>query len=196
MTDSITDLLRSINSPLIVATAASNGQTGGCVVGFHSQCSIEPVRYAVWISKANHTFRVATFATHLALHFLDVADHDLAGLFGGTTGDETDKFAQVEWSPGPEGVPLLEACSNRIVLRRHTMWDDGSDHVCFVGEPVEVAVGDRPVTPMRLRDADDIEAGHSAEGRPVPKDLTQTEERTLEDIAAGAGHPVDLGEPG
>jgi len=83
MTDNVTALLRSMNSPLIVLTAAANDQTAGCVVGFHTQCSIEPVRYAVWISKANHTFRVAMFATHLAVHFLDVADHDLAAWFGG-----------------------------------------------------------------------------------------------------------------
>jgi len=57
------------------------------------------------------------------------------------------------------------------VLRRTTAWDDGSDHVCLVGEPVDVGRGDHEVTPMRLTDADDIDAGHAAEERTTPDDL-------------------------
>jgi flavin reductase (DIM6/NTAB) family NADH-FMN oxidoreductase RutF len=169
--DDVSALLRSMNAPLIVLTAAANDQTAGCVVGFHSQCSIEPVRYALWVSKANYTFRVAMFATHLAIHFLDVTDHELAAWFGGTSGDEVDKLASVGWSPGPAGVPLLDGCPNRLVLRRTTAWDDGCDHVCLVGEPVDVSIGDQPITPMRLTDADDIDAGHPAEERATPEEL-------------------------
>ena len=63
-----------MDAPLVVVTAASGDQRAGCVVGFHSQCSIEPPRYAVWLSKANRTYRVALFATHVALHVLGTED--------------------------------------------------------------------------------------------------------------------------
>ncbi|MCU1365586.1 MAG: flavin reductase, partial [Ilumatobacteraceae bacterium] len=150
MTDAATALFRSLNSPLIVATTASNGQTAGCVAGFHTQCSIDPVRYAVWLSKANHTYRVALFATHLAVHFLDVADHELAARFGGLSGDDVDKFAGIDWTPGPGGVPLIDGCPNRLVLQRATLWDDGSDHLCIVGEPIDASVGSHELDPMRI----------------------------------------------
>jgi len=205
------------DTALIVVTVGAAEQRAGCVVGFHTQCSIDPVRYAVWLSKANHTYRVALFATHLALHFPEVGDRALVELFGGTSGDDIDKFAHCGWAPGPGGVPLLTDCATRLVLRRTTLWDDGSDHVCIVGEPVaaDVAPG---FAPLRLADAADVDAGHAAEERPLPSSLEDgsgggdvgdqeagrdeeiagADERSrheLEELAAGAGHAVDLSEP-
>ena len=83
----------------------------------------------MWLSRANHTYRVALLATHLAVHFLTADDHDVAAAFGGETGDEIDKFAGVAWTPGPAGVPLLDRCPHRMVVRRVTLVDDGGDHV-------------------------------------------------------------------
>jgi hypothetical protein len=69
------------------------------------------------VVEANFTYRVALFAEHVAVHFLDEGDHDMAELFGGHTGDEIDKFASCQWDRGPSGVPLLERCPNRFVMR-------------------------------------------------------------------------------
>jgi hypothetical protein len=46
----------SLDAALIVVTAAEGRQRAGCLVGFHSQSSIEPWRYCVWLSKANYTY--------------------------------------------------------------------------------------------------------------------------------------------
>jgi len=174
ITDAFSDTVARLDAPLVVVTAASQDRRGGCVVGFHTQCSIDPVRYAIWLSKANFTYRVALFAENVAIHFLDAADHDLAELFGGTTGDEMDKFEHCDWTAGPSGVPLLDRCANRLVLRRHTMWDDGSDHVCLVGEVIDVSSGSE-LQPLRLSAAHDITAGHPAEERGTPEQLTAAE---------------------
>jgi flavin reductase (DIM6/NTAB) family NADH-FMN oxidoreductase RutF len=202
-------LVAQVDPPLLVVTTASRDQRAGCVIGFHTQCSIEPRRYAIWMSKANFTYRVSLFATHVAMHFLDAADHDIAELFGGTSGDHFDKFDEVEWAKGPGGVPLLARCPNRIVLERGTMWDDGSDHVCFVGAVADAA-GSGGFAPLRLSDAVDIAAGHLAEERNMPAALVadagdtasnvsasddhlgDARRHDLEQLAAGAGHPVDL----
>ena len=56
------DVVEHVDQALIVVTTAANDQRSGCLVGFHTQCSIEPFRYAVWLSKANLTYRVALFA--------------------------------------------------------------------------------------------------------------------------------------
>jgi len=155
------DIIRRLDTPLVVVTTAANGQRSGCLVGFHCQCSIEPLQYAVWISAANFTHHVAVDASVVAVHFLDEADHDLAELFGGETGDVVDKFASCEWTEGPGGVPLLDRARNRIVLERTALVDAGGDHVCFVGAPVETTSSGN-IRPLRLTDADDIEPGHSA----------------------------------
>ena len=68
--DAFAEIMRSRDADLIIVTTAEAGERAGCLVGFHSQSSMEPERYCVWLSKANHTYRVALRSTHLAIHFL------------------------------------------------------------------------------------------------------------------------------
>src|SRR4051794_25803257 len=68
--DDFDRFVAQLDTSLVVVTAAADGQHAGCVVGFHTQCSISPQRYAVWLSKGNLTYRVSLFATHLAVHLL------------------------------------------------------------------------------------------------------------------------------
>ena len=156
---------------MVIVTAAAGSVRGGCLVGFHGQAGMHPLRYAVRLSKANHTYRVALFSEHLAVHAVDRRDGDLAGLFGSTTGDDTDKFVDCDWVAGPGGVPLLVRCQSRIVIRRSAAIDDGSDHVSFVGDVVDAAFADG-LEPLRLPVAERLNAGHPAEHRLVPRDLT------------------------
>ncbi len=105
---SMDDLTGDLDYPMVIVTAAANGERSGCLVGFHTQCSIEPMRWAVWISKANHTHHVARDAAVLAVHFPSVDDEDMAELFGGETEDEIDKFDRCDWTEGSGGIPLLD----------------------------------------------------------------------------------------
>ena len=86
---------------MVIVTTVAGGHRSGCLVGFHTQCSIDPPRYAVWLSEANHTCRVGAAADHFAVHWVPSDRHDLAELFGGTTGDEVDKFDRCDWTAGP-----------------------------------------------------------------------------------------------
>ena len=105
--DPFADLMAKVDTAMIVVTTASGDIRAGCLAGFHSQCSIDPPRYAVWLSKANHTYRVALLAEHFGVHFLTTDDRDIAERFGSLSGDDTDKFSGLEWEPGDGGVPLL-----------------------------------------------------------------------------------------
>jgi flavin reductase (DIM6/NTAB) family NADH-FMN oxidoreductase RutF len=157
-------LVRAMDGSMVVVTAAYRGERGGCLVGFHTQCSIGPRRVAVWLSKANQTLRIAFHATHLGLHYLDRRDHDLARQFGASTGDDVDKFRHCAVADGPHGVPVLSGCANRLIGRRVSFTDDGGDHVCFVVE-VDSVVVDAAVDLLRLSDVDDLRPGHEAEDR-------------------------------
>jgi flavin reductase (DIM6/NTAB) family NADH-FMN oxidoreductase RutF len=158
-------LVASANAAMVVVTVAAGAQRAGCLVGFHSQTSIEPRRYSVWLSKANHTYRVALLASHLAVHFLADADRDLAELFGGTSGDDVDKFTRCAWDTGPQGVPLLRRCPNRLVMVRTTLLDDGGDHVAVNGRPIAAhSAGD--FAPLRFADVRDLHPGHEANELP------------------------------
>lgn len=157
-------LVSVLDAPLVVVTAAEARERAGCLVGFHCQSSIEPPRYCVWLSKANHTYRVALQSTHLAIHFLTSADLWLAERFGTLTGDRTDKFAGLPVSSGPGQVPVLDQCPHWLAARRGTLVDEGGDHVCLVTEPVAVHAGG-PFEPLRLSQAGHLEPGHGNQER-------------------------------
>lgn len=165
--DAFTQLMASLDTAMSVVTTQAGGERAGCLVGFQAQCSIEPNRYVVWLSKANHTYRVALRAGHLAVHFLTEDDRDLAELFGSVSGDDVDKLARCEWTAGAGDVPVLARCPNHFVARRIAILDEGSDHVCVVVEPVEVRSAG-PFRPLRLSQVADIEPGHGNEERPHP----------------------------
>lgn len=167
----------SLDAPLIVVTAAEGRQRAGCLVGFHTQSSIDPLRYCVWLSKANHTYRVALHSTHLAVHFLTASDLPLAEWFGTRTGDSVDKFAGVRAEPGPGGVPVLADCPHWLVGRRTTLIDDGGDHVCMMTEAVTVHAGE-PFRPLRLSQAVHLQPGHGTAERPRPPTERAAQERT------------------
>jgi flavin reductase (DIM6/NTAB) family NADH-FMN oxidoreductase RutF len=160
--DAFDSLVAAADTAMVIVTAVTGDERSGCLVGFHTQSSIDPRRYAVWISKENHTFPIASRATHLAIHFLDARDVALAELFGGETGDEVDKFARAAWEPGPGGVPLLTDCPSRAVVRRIETNDFGGDHVCIEGEPIEASDRDG-FTPLRFAAAKGIDPGHEAD---------------------------------
>jgi len=157
----------SLDSPLVVVTTAEAGERAGCLVGFHTQSSIEPERYCIWLSKANHTYRVALRSSHLAVHFLTDADLPLAVLFGTRTGDSVDKFAGLRVTAGAGGAPVLADCPNWLVARRHALLDEGGDHVCVVTEPEAGHSGGR-FTPLRLSRAAHLVPGHEAGERHDP----------------------------
>ena len=161
MSADLSAVAHRLDNGMVVVTAAAGDQRAGCLVGFHGQCSISPPRYAVWLSTANHTHPVAASSEILVVHFLTADDHDLAELFGGTTGDDIDKFDLVEWHEGPGGVPLLDACPHRLIARRVAWLDGVGDHSCAICEPLEVSIGS--FVPLGLAGVEDIDAGHGAD---------------------------------
>jgi len=88
---------------LFIVTARDEEQRAGCLVGFASQVSIDPPRFLVCLSVENLTYRVALRAPLLVVHFVPEQAEELAVLFGGETGDDTDKFARCRWRAGPGG---------------------------------------------------------------------------------------------
>ncbi|MDQ3982455.1 MAG: flavin reductase family protein [Actinomycetota bacterium] len=153
------ELAGHLDYPMYVVTAASSEARAGCLVGFASQCSIDPARFVVFLSVANFTYRVAVESPVLGVHVVPAGAEELARLFGEETGDETDKFEDCAWTPGPHGVPILEGCPDRFVgkiLGRHSF----GDHTGFVLEPVEVAAGGDSFFPFS--EAAGFEPGHEA----------------------------------
>jgi flavin reductase (DIM6/NTAB) family NADH-FMN oxidoreductase RutF len=134
--DAFQGVVSHLDYPMFIATTASEqGERDGCLVGFATQCSIDPPRFLVCISKRNHTHAVAMEAEELVVHFLPEGEDELAELFGGETGDEIDKFERCEWHEGPHGVPIVAGLPNWFVGRIVERLVAG-DHDALILEPV------------------------------------------------------------
>lgn len=165
--EAFSTIMASLDPPLVVVTTAVDQERAGCLVGFHTQSSIDPARYCIWLSKANHTYRVALRSTQLGIHFLTAQDLQLAEVFGTLTGDTTDKFIGLHVRSGPGGVPVLDDCPHRLVVQRTALLDEGGDHVCIATEPVSAQSAGK-FEPLRLSQAAHLVPGHENEERNSP----------------------------
>ena len=155
-------IVAGLDTPVYVVTAAASGERDGCLVGFASQCSIKPPRFAVWLSKENRTYRIAQAAATLVVHLLRQGDQDLANLFGAETGDEVDKLQDVDWRPGPGGCPVLDRCD--WFAGTVTERIDTGDHIAFVLDPHGGVCERSGTRQLGMHDIGDIEAGHPIDG--------------------------------
>ena len=151
-------LMAQLDYSLFIVTVADGAERSGCLVGFASQVSIHPPRFLICLSNKNHTFDVARQADSMVVHFVPQQAEELAVLFGGQTGDETDKFAQCEWQEGPGGAPVLSALKDWFAGRILERIDFG-DHRGFLLEPTAGAAH-RSGSPLTFRRAKWIEPGH------------------------------------
>ena len=159
-TGTFQELVGQLDYPMFIITTQAGGERAGCLAGFACQCSIDPPRFLVCLSRNNHTYRVACAGHLLAVHLVPREAEELAELFGGRTSDEVDKFARCEWQPGPGGLPILEACGSWFVGRVLERLDLG-DHVGFLLEPVE-AHRQQHESPLGFQRVKRIEPGHPA----------------------------------
>jgi flavin reductase (DIM6/NTAB) family NADH-FMN oxidoreductase RutF len=156
--DTFARIMVGLEVPMFLVTTVADGQPEGCLIGFGTQCSIDPPRFMVCLSDKNRTTRAAVRAEALAVHLIPRRAAQLAELFGGETGDELDKFERCRWHPGPAGLPILEDCD-----RWFAGWilDRGpcGDHIAFQLEVFAAFDGgDGPV--VGFHEVQDLEPGH------------------------------------
>lgn len=152
------ELAQQLDYPLFIVTTAAEGELDGCLIGFASQVSIKPPRFLACLSVKNRTYRIATHADVVIVHF--VPDHatDLAERFGGETGDEIDKFDHVDWRPGPGGAPIVTRLESWFAGRIRQRLDLG-DHCGLLLEPIAGHAGPGE-SPLTFHRAKSIEPGH------------------------------------
>ena len=155
------ELVSGLDYPMFVVTAASNGERGGCLVGFTTQCSIEPLRFLVCLSKNNATWEVARTADALAVHLLRADQREIAEHFGSVSAkNDPDKLSSWPLGSGPGGLPLLEDCDwfvGRVVEQV-----DLGDHTGFVLDPTGGQLDRGAPRQLGYEQLDDVEAGQPA----------------------------------
>ncbi len=154
-------VVAALDYPMFVVTTLAAGQRSGCLVGFATQTSINPPKFLVGLSRKNATYRLATEASHLAVHLVAREHLALAELFGTETGDRTDKFARCRWRDGPAGLPILEDAAAWFVGEIVERFDVG-DHVGHLLQPIAGEAPDGLQDWVTFADVRDLEPGHDA----------------------------------
>jgi flavin reductase (DIM6/NTAB) family NADH-FMN oxidoreductase RutF len=151
-------LVSDLDYPMFIVTATNGRERAGCLVGFATQCSIDPPRFLVCLSDKNRTFRVAREAEVVVVHLVPAEADDLAQLFGSETGDEVDKFDRCAWHEGPQGTPVLDGCGNWFAGRILERIPAG-DHCALLLDPFD-AHSDGSEHAFTFHRARRIEPGH------------------------------------
>jgi len=125
-----------VDYPMYIVTARVGEELEGCLVGFTTQCSIHPPRFLVCMSDKNRTTRMLEHGRSdaMVVHLVPEEASHIIELFGGETGDDTDKFERCEWTPGPEEIPLLADCPSWFAGRILDRMPLG-DHIGHVLDP-------------------------------------------------------------
>lgn len=155
------EITERLTYPMLVVTTATGAERAGCLVGFWSQCSIDPPRVLLCLSDRNFSYRVASDASHLVAHVLADDQRHLAEHFGAQTGDEVDKFAGVDWEPGPGGAPVLTQAAAWFGGPILTRADFG-DHTGYLIDPAEGHCRDGEWGYVDFAAVRDLPPGHGA----------------------------------
>jgi flavin reductase (DIM6/NTAB) family NADH-FMN oxidoreductase RutF len=152
----------AVDAPMVVVTACAGDAMDGCLVGFSTQCSIDPPRYLVCLSKANATYEIARQASSLIVHLLpdNAIGMWLARIFGEITAYDSDKLSLCAWGPGLDGAPVIASCDWFAGPITSTV--DLGDHVGFA---LDITTGNAnrvADTYLGYSSVRDLEAGNPA----------------------------------
>ncbi len=129
---------RFVTGVTVVTTMTPRGPLGITANSFASVSLSPPL--VLW-SPARKSRRFPAFeaASHFAIHVLSADQRGLAERFA----LPGDGFAEVAFTAGFGGAPLLEGCAARFECR-HAAGHDGGDHLIVVGEVLRLEQADLP----------------------------------------------------
>jgi 3-hydroxy-9,10-secoandrosta-1,3,5(10)-triene-9,17-dione monooxygenase reductase component len=114
----------------IVTTEGVDGEPVGVTANSFNSVSLDPPLVLWSLAKASRSLNAFQSTRHWAVHILAADQEDLSARFA-RSGD--DKFAELDWNRGHDGVPLIAGCSARLQCRAAHCYE-GGDHMILVGE--------------------------------------------------------------
>ena len=136
------NLMKHVNrqfvSGVTVVTAIDGEKPRGLAVNAFSSISLDPPTVMVAVQRTSSTHDCLFRATHLAINILSAEQLDVVGVFA-TKSD--DKFAGLDWAPGPFGSPLIARSSAQMEVEIRERLQ-ANTHTLFVCRVLHAAVSD------------------------------------------------------
>ena len=108
-------------------------------VNAFANISLDPPTVMVCVQRTSSTHDCLFRATHLAINILSTDQLDVVNRFAAKA---DDKFAGLDWQPGPFGSPVIERSSAQMEVEIRERLQ-ASTHTVFICRVVHAAVSDR-----------------------------------------------------
>jgi len=137
------DTMKQVNRQFVtgvtVVTAMDGETPRGLAVNAFSSISLEPPTVMVCVQHTSSTHDCLFRASHLAINILSVDQVDVVSTFASKS---ADKFAEIDWAPGPHGgAPLIARSSAQMEVEIRERLR-ASTHSIFICRVVHAAVTD------------------------------------------------------
>lgn len=140
----LTDRVRRVHAQfptgVMVVTTAVDGAPHGLAVNAFSSVSLEPPVVLFCVNKSSRTHGYLYGAEWAAVNILS---HRQLGVAKRFASSGVDKFAGLDWTPGPHGAPLLDGASAWLEVELR-LKIDASTHTIFTGQVHDAASADVP----------------------------------------------------
>lgn len=149
MSPTMAALFQRLTQGVYVIGVADGATVNAFTAAWVMQVSFDPVLVALSINPHNASYAVLTRGRCFSVNVLGKHQLDLAARFGRPS--TADKLADVDWSPGPTGAPLLSGALAWLDCRvgdRHP----AGDHELVVGRVVDGHLMDAAAEPLTYRD--------------------------------------------
>lgn len=128
-------VLGSFASGVAIVTASDDGTPVGMTAQSFMSLSLDPPLVMFCPTRTSTSWPRIERAEHFAANIL-AEGQDWLGLQFAKSG--ADKFAGVEWTPGPSGAPLLDGVLAHIDCKIEAV-HEGGDHLIVVGRVLHLA---------------------------------------------------------
>ena len=137
--DTMKQVNRQFVSGVTVVTTMDDERPRGLAVNAFSSISLDPPTVMVAVQRTSSTHDCLFRATHLAINILSTDQLDVVGVFATKA---EDKFAGLDWEPGPFGSPLIARSSAQMEVEIRERLQ-ASTHTLFVCRVLHATVSDR-----------------------------------------------------
>ena len=114
----------------IVTARAADGSPVGLTVNSFNSVSMSPPLVLWSLARVAGSLPAFSRGSHYAIHILAAEQRALAERFATR---EIDRFADLDWSEGAGGIPLIDGAAAVLECSNRSRYEEG-DHIIFVGE--------------------------------------------------------------
>ena len=136
------ELLKGFNRQFVtgvtVVSTMDGGRARGLAVNAYCSISLDPPLVMVCIQRTSSTWPALFTATHLGVNVLGTGQRDVVAVF---SSKDPDKFARVDWRPGPHGSPLIAGSAAMLEAEIQERFQ-AKTHTIFVCRVRYAEVGD------------------------------------------------------